>query len=182
MYIPQFIQENFNLKSLTDSAKDSLCPAKIMSSLTSSNSTSDSDDYSYTESNIFERNLSSSIDDGKSKWNDCMDKKWCKIVAIVCIVIGSILVLWILSMIIQILCCGVKCVQALCCNCCCCSGGSNRARSAPAPQTIVVEKPIPMQQYPQVQQQHQYPQGSYQPQYAPQQHYHQQQSEPRYYV
>ncbi|GME68714.1 unnamed protein product [Ambrosiozyma monospora] len=145
MFIPEFIKENFNLESFTSSAKDSLCPAKIISSLTSQDS-NNSDDYSYSNSNFFRRDLSSSIDDSKSKWNDCMDKQWCKIIAIICIVIGSILILWILSMIVQILCCGVKCVQALCCNCCCCSGSSNRARSAPPPQTIIVEKPIPMQQ------------------------------------
>lgn len=96
MIIPEFIVENFSLKEI---ANDAFCPANMMNALE-------------------KRAVSASS--VKSKWNTCMGKKWCKIVAIIVIIIVGLLVLWIISILINILCCGVSCARSFCncCNCC----------------------------------------------------------------
>lgn len=67
-------------------------------------------------------------------WDTCMDNRTCKIVAIVLIVLGGIFALWVISTLIQCLCMGVSCVEALCCCCC------RRTKSQP---TYVVAKQEP---------------------------------------
>lgn len=75
----------------------------------------------YIGSSLFRRdfgdNVKSTADSFKS-WDTCMDNKTCKIVAIVGIVLAGLVVLWAISTIIQCLCMGVSCLEALCCCCC----------------------------------------------------------------
>jgi len=61
-----------------------------------------------------------------SSWDNCMAKSYCKWPAIIGIVIGSLIVLSVLFCIVQCLCCGYSCMQALCCCCKCGRGGSRR--------------------------------------------------------
>ncbi|ODV58704.1 Pin2p ASCRUDRAFT_72380 [Ascoidea rubescens DSM 1968] len=65
-------------------------------------------------------------------WDTCMDNNVCKWVAIVGIILASLLVIWLLSTLIQVICCGATCIGALCCcffkccSCCCPSKSKNR--------------------------------------------------------
>ncbi|VEU24249.1 DEKNAAC105348 [Brettanomyces naardenensis] len=113
MIIPQFIREN---AFLFDS--NALCPAAVASDFTSI---------------LLKRN---DLQNAQNKWDQCMDKKWCKIVAIVCICIGGLIVLWLISMICSMICCGANCARSICwcCQCdSCCSGRRNRAPPPPPP-------------------------------------------------
>lgn len=114
MIIPQAIRENFDIQKLIDGGSKSLCPAAIADTLIS---------------NLSKRE--SFTDETKSKWDKCMDKEWCKIVAIVCIVIGSLLVIWLISIIVNVIFCGAKCMKSLCWCCSCCR--SNRSPPPPPP-------------------------------------------------
>ncbi|OUM53389.1 hypothetical protein BVG19_g2667 [[Candida] boidinii] len=90
------------------STKDQFCPANVMNTILSKRSIED---------------------DAKSSWDKCMDKKVCKIVAIVLIVIAALFAFWLVSTLIQVLCCGVKCVGALfCCFRPCCPCGDRNSR------------------------------------------------------
>lgn len=51
-------------------------------------------------------------------WDTCMDNKTCKIVAIVGIVLAALFIFWILATVVQCLCMGASCIEALCCCCC----------------------------------------------------------------
>lgn len=107
MIIPQAIKDNLNIRNILDGGSNKLCPAALANSLIS---------------NLNKRE--SFTEETKSKWDSCMDKKWCKIVAIVCIVIGCLIVLWIISIIMNVIFCGGKCIRSFCwccsCNSCCC--------------------------------------------------------------
>lgn len=52
----------------------------------------------------------------KHGWNWCMNTTWCKVVAIVGIVLGGLLLLSVVMWIVRVLWCGVT--TALCCCCC----------------------------------------------------------------
>ncbi|EGW30731.1 uncharacterized protein SPAPADRAFT_62589 [Spathaspora passalidarum NRRL Y-27907] len=51
-------------------------------------------------------------------WDTCMANRTCKIVAIVLIVLGGLLVIWVVTTIFQCLFMGAKCIDACCCCCC----------------------------------------------------------------
>ncbi|KAH3662191.1 hypothetical protein OGAPHI_005439 [Ogataea philodendri] len=97
MIIPEFLLEN--IQALM--AAPDICPSELVGNT------------------LHPRDLDKAWNDTKSGWNKCMDKRWCKIVVIVCIVVGGLFVLWVLSTIFQLICCGAKCIEALCCCCCC---------------------------------------------------------------
>lgn len=119
MIIPQVIKDNFNWQALTENANEALCPAAMASTLSTA---------------LGKRNFQ---DEAKSGWNKCMDKKWCKIVAIVCIVIGCLIVLWLISIVCNVICCGVNMMKSCCwcCSdgCCNCCGRKNPPPPPPPP-------------------------------------------------
>ncbi|KAG7692342.1 hypothetical protein KL933_000785 [Ogataea haglerorum] len=117
MIIPQFIAENIQAMM----AVSDVCPTELVGN------------------SLYKRDINHTWDDTKNGWNKCMDKKWCKIVAIVGIVIGALLAFWLLSTLFQLICCGVKCVDALCC--CFCRGG-RRTKT----EVIDKEQPAPTSQ------------------------------------
>lgn len=57
-----------------------------------------------------------------SIWNSCMENHVCKSFSIIGFVIIGLIIFWIVFTIVQCVCFGVKCVNALfcvlCCNCC----------------------------------------------------------------
>lgn len=70
-------------------------------------------------------------------WDTCMDNKTCKIVAIVGIVLAVLFVLWLLSAVVNCVCCGAQtlCAAMLCCGMCCRGEGGNdsqRRQQGPA--------------------------------------------------
>lgn len=81
----------------------------------------------------------------------------CKIIVIVLIVIGALIFVWIISTIVQVLCMGVACLQALCC-CCCSSGNRGYATKVVQPEPSPYHNP------------NMYPENSA-PMYRPQQAY-----------
>lgn len=106
MYILQKLSEMGAVDYLA-SNKDQFCPANVMNTILSKR---------FTE------------DDVKSSWDKCMDNKTCKIVAIVLIVVGGLILFWLISTLFQVLCCGIKCLNAIfCCfgSCCCCGDRNN---------------------------------------------------------
>ncbi|KAG7841802.1 hypothetical protein KL942_001681 [Ogataea angusta] len=116
MIIPQFVAENIQaMMAVAD-----VCPTE------------------FVENSLYKRDISQTWDDTKNGWNKCMDKKWCKIVVIVCIIIGGLFVFWLLSTIFQLICCGVKCIDAMCC--CCCRGRRKKT------EVIYKEQPAPTSQ------------------------------------
>ncbi|OAL50144.1 hypothetical protein IQ07DRAFT_567866 [Pyrenochaeta sp. DS3sAY3a] len=73
-----------------------------------------------------------------SSWDNCMAKNYCKWPVIVAIVVGSLILISIVTCIARCICCGAEC--ACCCfKCCtgCCGGGGRsghkRMNSGPAP-------------------------------------------------
>lgn len=71
-------------------------------------------------------------------WDSCMNDTACKVVAIVLIVIGSIIVIWVLGTIFRCFYYGLACGDA-CCACCCCCGLNKRSQDNYPPQYY--EKP-----------------------------------------
>ncbi|KAK6456035.1 uncharacterized protein RJT20DRAFT_41308 [Scheffersomyces xylosifermentans] len=67
-------------------------------------------------------------------WDTCMANRTCKITAIVLICLGGLFLIWIFVTLVQCLCLGASCLEALCCCCC------RKSRNQP---TYVVQQPQP---------------------------------------
>lgn len=95
-------------------------------------------------------------------WDTCMANKTCKIIAIVGIVLASLLVFWIVATLVQCICMGVACLEALCC-CCCRSGNGRYQKSEPNPSPYANPNMYPPNGGPMYRPQHQAPQQAYVP-------------------
>lgn len=89
---------------------------------------------------LFKRVETTSTIDSFKSWNTCMDNHVCKIVAIVLIVVGGLLFIWLFGGILRCMCCGANMASSLCCclsSMCSCCGSDNhnhrRHEQAPPP-------------------------------------------------
>lgn len=71
-----------------------------------------------------------------SSWDSCMSKAYCKWPVIAAIIIGSLIIISLLTCLFRCLCCGAECCCGClrCCNACCPSPRSRSDKYAPAPQ------------------------------------------------
>ncbi|KAI8934769.1 hypothetical protein NX059_008457 [Plenodomus lindquistii] len=74
-----------------------------------------------------------------SSWDNCMAKSYCKWPVIVGIIVGSLILISIITCIARCICCGAECACCCfrCCTCCCSGSGGRsshkRMKSDPAP-------------------------------------------------
>lgn len=80
------------------------------------------------------------LDDARntlSSWDNCMAKAYCKWPVIVAIIVGSLILISVITCIARCICCGAECACCCfrCCTCCCSGSGRGhkRMKSEPTP-------------------------------------------------